>query len=292
LLKFSLGKSGFPSINKQTVAKLDEFLDKEVRARVKDLEVHELRAWYRGLGNSGYKLLPTLHRTFPPDKISLETIRQREKNLFARFQTQAGELMPRGLESSWEILSVMQHYGVPTRVMDWTSSLFVALYFALEYEDPSPSPCIWVLNPFRLNKEALRIPDAKKAVIFDQVDRLPDNAYKVFIEEKHAIEDKAWEERWGRWPPKLPVATAPIWGHVRALRQRGYFTIHGNDDRPLEQQSEQLEKQEGKPLVYQIKIEKKFEEPLRQLLGEAGVDYYSLFPDLGGLARTLRKRYD
>jgi FRG domain len=108
----------FSSINKQTMA-IDEFLE-QVRKGVDHLKVHERRAWYRGLANSEYELLPTLHRTFLPEKIPPEKIRQREKNLFSRFQMQAGELIPRGLESSWEILSVMQHYGVPTRVMDWS----------------------------------------------------------------------------------------------------------------------------------------------------------------------------
>jgi hypothetical protein len=86
----------------------------------------------------------------------------------------------------------------------------------------------------------------------------------------------------------MPVATTPIWGHVRALSQRGFFTIHGTDVRPLEQQAKarNLEK-----IVRQIEIPYGAHEPLRQLLKDAGLDHYSMFPDLEGLARALRQRY-
>ena len=122
------------------------------------LKTLESRVWYRGLNNRTYKLLPSLFRNpqgRARDKNASSDPRQREKNLFARFKTRAGEQLPSGLQSSWEILSVMQHYGVPTRIMDWTESLFAALYFALEYKDESPSPCIWLLNPFGLNQKAV-----------------------------------------------------------------------------------------------------------------------------------------
>jgi hypothetical protein len=250
---------------------IQSFLSK-VRVAVEKLRhIEPRRVWYRGLSRREYTLLPSLLRR----GLVGEDLRLREKNLFARFQTQAGELLPHGLGSSWEILSVMQHYGVPTRMMDWTDALFVALYFALHYEDKDKVcfPCIWLLNPFALNRRALSLDNA---IIFDQVDRLPENAYKAFIEKKDA-------SKCGAWPPTLPVATAPIWGHPRALRQHGFFTIHGTDSKPLEEQA--------KDLVEKIEIPDELHDPLRQLLEEAGLDHYSLFPDLEGLARKLRWWY-
>jgi len=255
---------------------LDSFLS-QVHKKAKELRTVEERVWYRGLSKREYTLLPSLFREpkgHPREEVVTTDRRQRERNLFARFKTQAGQLLPTGLASSWEVLSVMQHHGVPTRMMDWTDSLFVALYFALEYKDCSPSPCIWLLNPFALNKEALK---QEQAIIFDQVDQLP-GGYDPFIT------TEAPRSASESWPSKLPVATAPIWGHARALRQHGFFTIHGTDELPLEQQA--------KHLVAQIEIPtKELQKSLRDILREAGVDHYSLFPDLDGLARKLRQRY-
>lgn len=51
-------------------------------------------------------------------------------------------------ENYFEWLAIMQHYGAPTRLLDFTYSFFVALYFAtIESEKNS---CIWFLNRFQL----------------------------------------------------------------------------------------------------------------------------------------------
>ena len=259
---------------------LDDFIN-DVRKIASSLQQAERRVWYRGVSNEEYTLLPSLFREPQGEASSSEVAtdrRKRERNLFARFQTQAGQLLPPGLESSWEVLSVMQHHGVPTRMMDWTDSLLVALYFAIEYKRAPKSPCLWLLNPFALNRVSVG-----RSIIYDQVDRLPRGAYELFIEKPNVGSEgrNIPEER--HWPPELPVATAPIWGHPRAFRQRGFFTIHGTDERPLEQQ--------GSSLVAKILIPQDLQDPLRLLLEEAGIDHYSLFPDLDGLGRKLRGRY-
>lgn len=264
------------------MSNLEKFLH-EVHVAGNDLARIEARVWYRGVHNGNYQLLPSILREptgRPREPVITNDAGQREWNLWARFKTYATSLLPRSSQSSWEVLSVMQHHGVPTRMLDWTESLAVALYFALEYKeyDQLHEPCLWVLNPFRLNTRS-----TGKSVIFDSVDRLPENGYEMLmqmIRNREASKPQGVPE-W--WPPDAPVATSPIWSHDRVIRQQGYFTIHGLKAAPLNEQLGEV--------VKKIPLPESWHPELRKFIRDAGVDHFTLFPDLDGLARHLRQRY-
>jgi len=114
---------------------------------------HKLRYLYRGQANSQWDLTPSLIRL--AKKSGLLAIPQEILNLEAaaliHFQRQA-HLHLSGYDIStvhrqdfcfWWIL--MQHYGVPTRILDWTRSPFVALYFAIEQQEENDG-AIWAFH--------------------------------------------------------------------------------------------------------------------------------------------------
>ena len=98
--------------------------------------------WYRGHGKSKWTLLPFLARD--PSRLKCEA------DLIAKFQQNAVLLLQPLPDSEWAWLTIMQHHGVPTRLLDWTESPLVGLYFAVERHDDEPG-ALWVLNPTELN---------------------------------------------------------------------------------------------------------------------------------------------
>ncbi len=83
---------------------------------------------FRGHSNINYELIPSVGR-------GQHTSRSREKyerSLFDIFRREAHGFLPTTPASEWEWLSFAPHHGLPTRLLDWTHNLLVALYFAVE----------------------------------------------------------------------------------------------------------------------------------------------------------------
>lgn len=114
----------------------------DLLTRLKDDLSPDTTYWYRGHGIATWKLLPALAR----DASKLDY----EADLIAKFQQSATLLLQSSPNSEWEWLTIMQHHSVPTRLLDWTESPLVGLFFAVEKHDGEPG-ALWVLNPTELN---------------------------------------------------------------------------------------------------------------------------------------------
>ncbi len=101
--------------------------------------------WYRGQDRADWGLVPTIARA--SGSITAES------PLITRFKQNALGLLTERPNSEWEWLFVMRHHGVPTRLMDWSESPLVALFFAANLE-PKKAGAVWCLLPIELNKFA------------------------------------------------------------------------------------------------------------------------------------------
>jgi hypothetical protein len=57
-------------------------------------------------------------------------------------------------DNYFEWLAIMQHYGSPTRLLDFTESIFIATYFAVVESDSDPAIC--AINRYKLRDNLLK----------------------------------------------------------------------------------------------------------------------------------------
>ncbi len=85
--------------------------------------------WFRGVGDANHELIPSLYRHKKITEIS--QLIELEFEILTRFKHRSLPYQNRVLNTNWEYLFFMQHFGVPTRLLDWSENSMVALYFAI-----------------------------------------------------------------------------------------------------------------------------------------------------------------
>ncbi|HEX8877641.1 MAG TPA: FRG domain-containing protein [Phycisphaerales bacterium] len=212
------------------------------------------RLLFRGHPREEYQLLPGLYR---------RPWASMEADIYKEVRQRIPYAENRPQESSWEFLSRMQHHGIPTRLLDWTDSFAVALFFALRARHETP--CVWVLDPIGLNREA-----TGKAKLYDlPCPELPE--YRSAFVDSHL------------WSHPLPITVRSSWSHDRIRSQRGYFTVHGNRNDALEKSCPAH--------VARIVIRPGGVTAAENFLKIAGVDEAAIFPDFDGVARWISWKY-
>lgn len=237
--------------------------------------------WFRGCGNSNYELIPSLYRH---RKIrSIDKLIELEYRLLTRFNQRSIPFHNRNLDDVWFSLFFMQHYGIPTRLLDWTENPFIAFYFATafaKYEIVSNkikfinNAAVWILDPVIWNKHALRHESYDQGILTTTDEQI--KGYKPI----------------SRYQPmnNLPVAIYGAHNSSRIVAQRGVFTIYGQNKVAMEE----LYISEKFPTdsLIKINLNKSKLIKMRKDILNNGITESVVFPDLEGLAKEIRRIFE
>ncbi len=243
-------------MNEVVIQSISDFLE----FRSKEADDGTLVHWYRGQSNSGWSLVPGYFR---------REMRLSESTLMARFKQSAAMLTELEPKSDFDWLFVMQHYGVPTRLLDWSESPLVGLYFAVEGADGDSDAALWRLNPSFLNRNANIVDPDEENYIPSFEDEVIQSYGPSSVRQNRRLE-------------LFPVATIATRNNARIQAQVGAFTVHHNNHVPIEQVGDGGHM--SKFIIPAASCASVLKE-LRLL----GINRFSMFPELASVGRQIKE---
>jgi hypothetical protein len=213
------------------------------------------KLWFRGHQEQNWQLIPSAYRK----SYLLET---QFVNHF-RFRAPSLDLKCPKHEDLISWLPLMQHYGLPTRLLDWSESLLIATFFALLNKSADSKPVIWIFAPSNFNS----LSSIGKFIPFLHNERVKPIVQAAF---DYSLSLQNLESMAVMAPRK----------DIRMTAQLCNFTIHG-DKIPIE------DYQNTNNFLARISIPSEFQNKIRQDLSVVGVRRSSVFPDLTNLAHEI-----
>lgn len=283
-------------INKYAVKKLSEYIDLVTKINVEESE----NAWFRGHSSASHRLVPGVLRNTVPLRSAYgheltgnEILRAsgntvtglNSERMLDEFKRKSRPFLDHEPKNDFEWLFLMQHYGVPTRLLDWTTNALVALFFAVEGlnlknhkskrnsaklflegdEHRDDGVAVFIINPSKINKASIGVD------------------YPIDISQDY--------ESWSHYSRPMeaeastysPISILAPHSSPRIRAQSGTFTLHGSNIWALDFY-EVL-----RPLISKIFIPYNEANKIRDQLSILGITRSFVFPGLDGICEEIKQ---
>ena len=181
-------------------------------------------------------------------RLAISDIKNFEKKLFRDFNKRYLAYTLKTYSNEWDLLALGQHFGLPTRLLDWTESALMALWFATEKDIKESHSVVWIFMP---DEEDI-LEEKKSTSPFETA------STKVF---------------------------SPNHISERITAQSGWFTCHKLNEQGKFFRFEMLKKYNEK--LQKLIIKKEAFSEIRVKLNTMGINSVTVYPDLIGLTRYL-----
>lgn len=231
-----------------------------------------LQSWiFRGQSDANWPIQSSISRHFINFKVDKKAWPHQEERLLRIFKRKAHHFLDHlpNEEESFEWLSIMQHFGTPTRLIDFSFSPYVAAFFAIH--KTSKDCAVWAIFPPNFDHD-------NKVKLLDGTTI---NPKQMWMREK-----ESYKQNFIPGNKRILVMGEPEKMNQRLIAQAGTFVVPGVLDENLE--SIVLSNYpKGKKCIKKFVLKKEIRDEAMKDLYRSNITEATLFPGIDGMARSL-----
>lgn len=252
------------------------------------MELRDQPNWiFRGQKDFSWTLNSTLeryHKALQERKNEVRNIYKLESSIWMQFIPPIENFLEKKITLKAEIASVLQHYKVPTRLLDFTKNLDVALYFATENKE-SKYCTLYAFNfKFLSTITALRAGYRKDLCTLNFNHVFETNHMDKYFKENNKYRDEI-------------ILINPVIDSCRIKAQEGCFLLPSNLRLPIERNLRNSLSRSAMnvsyPMYLKFQINDSVTSEISEYLNEQGITRDKLFPEeMSGMQELIDKLID
>ena len=280
---------------------IQDYLD-AIEIYTQKLNFLQGKTLFRGMTDCCHELLPKVYSKDIANNNRRYTVA--ESDILSNFMKKSYSFLnnPPKDDDHQKWITIAQHYGIPTRILDWSEGCLVSLYFAVKRLDKNSDGIVWALNPTRYKNWFLSNDTVCKA---DRI--VKDDEVTVKLSSNRNIDSAFTEEECGY---QYPYFYYPFFIDERMKTQQSVFMVWGNEKKPLDRIVntkiiEYIKKDREKYLgvnvskqknwnnnefLLKLIINKDKKKHIKKQLDMCGINEYSIFPTLDSFGQYLNEQ--